>query len=99
MHVEDYPAQRVLQELGVRRRDALCGLHTGVPLTDRSVMDSGRLPNVVTLYRLGILAMARRAGGHIDQDELRRQIRITLLHELGHYHGLDEDDLEALGYG
>ena len=32
-------------------------------------------------------------------QELREQIRVTLLHELGHHHGLDEDDLEALGYG
>jgi predicted Zn-dependent protease with MMP-like domain len=99
MYVEDHPSTRLMQQMGVRRRQDLCGLHTGVPLTERSVLISGVLSNAIYLYREGILWMATDRRGRIDQEELRRQIRITLLHELGHYHGLDEDDLEALGYG
>jgi len=99
LHVEDYPSDEVLDEMGVERRDELCGLYTGIPLDQRSVLHSGQLPDVVTIYREGILAAAEDARGRITADELRRQIRITILHELAHHHGLDEEELARLGYG
>lgn len=99
LHVEDYPSRRVMEQTGARRRDALCGLYTGIPLGERSVEQSGTLPDVVTIYRQGILAAASDARGRIRKDRLREEIRITVLHELGHHHGLDEDDLRELGYG
>ncbi|NQT37246.1 MAG: metallopeptidase family protein [Planctomycetes bacterium] len=99
LHVEDYPSDNVLAETGVRYREALCGLYTGVPLTERSVSHSGQLPDVVTIYREGILAISEDDRGKVSRGSLRRQIRITLLHELAHHHGLDEDELAALGYG
>ena len=57
------------------------------------------LPDVVTVYREGIAAYAADARGHVRDDRLRREIRITILHELGHHHGLSEDNLRQLGYG
>lgn len=99
LHVEDYPSQEVLAQTGIWRRDGLCGLYTGVPLGEKSVERSNLLPDVVTIYREGILAAARDARGHIGRERLRREIRITILHELGHHHGLEEDDLDDLGYG
>lgn len=98
--VDDEPAGDVLTEFGLdpaseEDRASLCGLHTGVPITDRSIEADGVLPSQVHIYRLGIVS---EAGGWDDEDELYRQIRITILHELGHEMGLDEDDLEALGY-
>ena len=98
MYVEDHPSRRLMQQLGVRHRRSLCGLYTGIPLTERRVQISGVLSDAIYLYREGILAMATRRRGRIDEEELRRQIRITLLHELGHYHGLSEAELEDLGY-
>ena len=98
LYVEDYPSREVMREMGVRRRDELCGLYTGIPLIDRSVEQSPTLSDVVQIYREGILSLATDENGHIDEPELREQIRVTILHELGHYHGLDEDDLEKLGY-
>ncbi len=98
LHVEDYPSRRVMAELGVEYRDDLCGLYTGVPLNERSVTQSGNLPDVVTIYREGILAAAADSRGEISRKRLRSQIRITILHELAHYHGLSEADLEQLGY-
>jgi predicted Zn-dependent protease with MMP-like domain len=98
MYVEDYPSRRLMRQMGVRRRRDLCGLYTGIPLTKRHVEHSGVLSDAIYLYREGILSLAVDRRGRIDEDELRRQIRITLLHELGHYHGLDEDELEELGY-
>jgi predicted Zn-dependent protease with MMP-like domain len=99
LHVEDYPSAEVMAETGVRRRQHLCGLYTGIPITRRSVEHSGTLPDVVTIYREGILSAARDHRGRITTDRLRQQIRITILHELAHHHGLDEDELRELGYG
>lgn len=99
LHVEDYPSDDVMAKTGVRHRSQLCGLFTGIPITDRSIRHSGTLPDVVTVYREGIMAMAADAYGRIRTDRLREEIRITILHELAHFHGLDEDDLRQLGYG
>ncbi len=99
LHVEDYPPPELLKEKGIDEPDELCGLFTGVALTERSVEDSGRLPDVVTIYRLGILAAARDNEGRLQASRLREEIRITILHELAHFHGLDEEQLEELGYG
>lgn len=99
LHVEDYPSAEVMASTGVTRRDQLCGLFTGIPLTDHSVLHSGQLPNVVTIYREGILAAAEDDSGRVAYDNLFEEIRVTVLHELAHHHGLDEDELAELGYG
>jgi predicted Zn-dependent protease with MMP-like domain len=96
--VEDHPSKEVMRDLGVSDRGELCGLYTGVPLDARSVSDPARLPDVVMIYREGILRASEDDSGSITEHELLRQIRITVLHELGHYHGLDEEELAALGY-
>ncbi len=99
LHVEDYPSARVMAEMDVQYRDELCGLYTGIPLTDRSVQQSGTMPDVVTIYREGIVAMATDPDGQVRPDRLRQEIRTTLLHELAHHHGMDEEELRRLGYG
>ena len=96
--VEDYPSDRIMRRLGVRRRHHLCGLYTGIPLTQRSINHSGVPSDVIHVFREGVMALATDQNGRLSETELRRQIRITLLHELGHHHGLDEDELERLGY-
>jgi predicted Zn-dependent protease with MMP-like domain len=94
--VDDRPDPRLLAELDMHDDpDGLCGLHSGVPLTERSVEDPWAA-EVIHLFRAGIIAVA---GGEDATDaDLLREIRITLLHEIGHHFGLDEDDLAALGY-
>jgi len=99
LHVEDHPSPRVMAELGVRRRNQLCGLYTGIPISERSIQHSGQMPDVVTIFREGILAAARGYDGRLRRDRLREEIRITVLHELAHHHGIDEDELWELGYG
>ena len=98
LHVEDYPPPEVLREHGVRYRDELCGRYTGIPITQKSVEHSGTLPDVVTIYREGILAAAADRYGRVSRKRLRKQICITILHELGHHHGLSEEELRQLGY-
>ncbi len=99
LHVEDGPPDEVLNQLGVSSAEHLCGLYTGIPLTERSIELPWKLPDVVTIYRRGILRQATDDTGRVSPAELERQIWITILHEVGHHHGLDEDDLAELGYG
>jgi len=99
MYVEDYPSASVLRRMGIRHRRQLCGLYTGIPLDSRSVEHSGVLSDAIHIYREGILSLATDGRGDIDEPELRRQMRITVLHELGHHFGMTERDLRELGYG
>jgi predicted Zn-dependent protease with MMP-like domain len=96
--VEDEPDLEDFEELGLDPDTTdLCGLHQGIPLTHKSVEHSGTMPDEMKLFRGGILRLCRRQG-RISVTQLRRQIRITLLHEIGHHFGLTEEDLAALGY-
>ena len=76
-------------------RDELCGLHTGVPNTEKSVEEAHELPEEIRVFRRGIVA---HAGGWSVPESVHEEIRITVLHEIGHHFGLDEDDLAELGY-
>ena len=97
--VEDYPSDEVMRRMRVRHRSSLCGLYTGIPLTERSINHSGVPSDVIHIYRQGILSQARNPGGRFDPADLRNQIRYTILHEYGHHVGLTERDLRQLGYG
>ena len=102
--VEDEPSAKLLADMGMDpRRTELCGLHQAVPLTERSVYDTGMLPGRMMLFRGPILRVAGYRYSPIrdeaGRDQLNTQIHITLLHEIGHQFGLDEDDLTRLGYG
>ena len=99
LHVEDYPSDEVMDRTGVEYRDDLCGLFTGIDLPRKSIEHSGTLPDVVTIYREGIVRAAADQTGRVTAESLREQIRITVLHELAHFHGLDEEELQHLGYG
>ena len=69
----------------------LFGLYQGVPLPERGDM-SGQLPDKISIYRIPL------EESFPDPDELEEEIRITVLHELGHYFGLDEGRIAELGY-
>ena len=100
--VEDRPSDALLEELGMDAGQAseLCGVYCGVGLTNRSVEDSLTEPETITIFREGILALvSERAEAESSIEELlAHEIRVTILHEIGHHFGLDEDDLDALGY-
>ncbi len=96
--VEDYPSQDVLEAMDIEYIDELCGLHDGVPLTERGTGHSGVMPEAIYLFREGLLTLSMDDEGYVDEDELKKQIRITVLHEIGHHFGLEEDDLKKLGY-
>jgi predicted Zn-dependent protease with MMP-like domain len=97
--VEDYPSPQVMRRMRVRHRSQLCGLYTGIPLNKRSINDWGVPSDVIHIYREGILSQATRRDGTISVPRLQKQIRITILHEYGHHHGLTERELREMGYG
>ena len=72
--------------------ERLYGLYEGVPLTERGAGYYGVLPDRITIFR-----------GPLERDfatqELEKQVRITVVHEIAHYFGFDEERLEELGWG
>ena len=71
----------------------LLGLYHGTALTRRSVEDSGRMPDVIYIFQTDIEEVVN------SEAELVEQVRVTVLHEIGHHFGLDEEDLRRVGYG
>lgn len=92
--VEDLPgpeAEGSLDPHGQEHGDTLLGLYVGVPLVERYAADP-MMPDCIYIYRLPILSMCD------THEAVVREIRTTLLHEIGHYLGLSEQDLDRLGY-
>jgi predicted Zn-dependent protease with MMP-like domain len=69
----------------------LLGLYHGVPLTDRGSNYAWVAPDTITLYRATIM----RVAGH-DEDQVRAQVRRTVVHEVAHHFGIDDDRLHEL---
>jgi predicted Zn-dependent protease with MMP-like domain len=105
--VEDHPSPQLMAELGLDPDDAsLCGLHSGCSLLEQSVEALCEIPEHMHLFREGIIEHAGGWEPRTDDDgtalggqqRIEQEIQITLLHEIGHHFGLDEDDLDRLGY-
>lgn len=90
--VEEWPDPEVMESVG--GEGVLFGLYDGVPLPEREGgPGAAALPDRITIYRQPILRSCK------TRAQAEREIRITLWHELGHYLGLGEEDLDRLGYG
>jgi predicted Zn-dependent protease with MMP-like domain len=87
--VQDYPDERRPRRQQPAGSELLLGEFHGIPRTEKSVFEPGP-PDRIFLYRKNIEAICA------NDDEIREQIQLTLLHELGHYFGLAEDELEHL---
>jgi predicted Zn-dependent protease with MMP-like domain len=84
--VEEEPDPDDLEELGMEPDEELFGLYQGVPLSERAGAYSA-LPDRIAIYRGPILRFCR------NRREVIREVRDTVVHELGHHFGLDEDDM------
>ena len=89
--VEDFADDETLKSMGIEDPFELSGLYEGVPLTERSVDQSGRLPDTVRLFRRPILD--EWADG---DDTLEHLVAHVLVHEVGHHFGLSDEDMHAL---
>ncbi len=93
MVIEKTPKKSQLKAMGLNpQRSALYGLYEGTPLSKRSALDAPLLPDKITLFSEPLTQNFQ------DPSELRNQIRLTILHEIAHYFGMDEEQIEKLGY-
>lgn len=90
--VMDLPDRDMAREARADRY-GLLGLYRGVPLTEQSVEQVVQMPARIILFKKNIERMCE------TRDEVIEQIRVTLLHEIGHHFGYDEEELDDLGYG
>lgn len=91
--VEDWPDERTLAEMGIEPPDTLYGLYQGVDLTHRDSTYGNVLPDTVTIYQ-----------GPIEEDcadpaEMAQLVRETVVHEIGHFFGLDDDTMHQIEEG
>ena len=90
--VESEPTEEELRQAGVGPGGSLLGLYQGIPQTRRGTWYGSVLPDRIVIYQRPIESVA---GSLL---EIRRQVRITLMHEVGHHFGLREQDLSDAGY-
>jgi predicted Zn-dependent protease with MMP-like domain len=90
--IEDEPSPEQLAENGLGPDDGLYGLYEGVPRTEYAA-DWSAVPNRITLFRRPL------EEDFPDATELEEEVRMTVLHELAHHLGIDDDRLDELGAG
>lgn len=88
---DDYPDADVLQEMQAKSPFDLLGLYQGWPLPERGSGYGGHPPDVIHLYRQPILAYCREHG-----ENVARCVRHVLIHEIGHYFGFSDTEMEAI---
>lgn len=75
----------------------LLGLYEGTPLTERGEWYAGVLPDRITIYRGPTLRFVADEGG--DSELVVEEVEVTVVHEIAHHFGIDDERLHALGYG
>jgi len=93
LEIKDRPSAKQLKQSGLEEDDLLLGLYVGHPMTQRSIEYSGVLPDAIYIFQEDVELATD------SEKELIEQVRVTVLHEIGHHFGMDEDDLDELGYG
>ncbi len=88
--VEDEPTAQLLEEMEIEPPDTLLGLYQGTPLTERGWDHGNTLPDRILLFQ-GPLERESE-----DEDDLIVAIGETLIHEIGHYFGLSEEEIEEI---
>ena len=91
LRIDDFAEQDVLDELGIEDPFDLSGLYTGRPIGDKSVSDSGAMPDMIHLYRRPLLDEWIETGVALDA-----LVSHVVIHEVGHHFGLSDDDMHAL---
>ena len=88
--VEEYPPADLLEEMEIEAPDTLYGLYLGTPITERQSDDGNREPDQIVLYQ----------GPHeedaLNEDDLVAMVAETLIHEIGHYFGMSEEEIQEV---
>ena len=90
--IEEGPEPELLEELGLPADETLFGLYTGVPLPERSAVEPPLYPDVILIFRGPLMQSCESI------EMLEEEIEITVAHEVAHYLGMSEEELDRLGY-
>ena len=88
--VEDEPSQELLDEMEIEPGDTLFGLYQGTPLPERSWAFGNNLPDRISIYQRPTEEACE------TEDDIRDCVAETVIHEFGHYFGMDEDQIEEI---
>jgi len=93
--IEEWPTRDDLLSAGlsVRAKHSLLGLYHGVPMTERGAFYMA-FPDRISIYQKPIEAMVGP-----DENAIKQQVRRTVIHEIAHYYGIDDERLDELGWG
>ena len=91
--IEDRASRDLLLEMGLRSPSELLGLYQGVPLDRRGFYYGNVLPDKITLFKIPIESICK------TKEEIEEKVREVVIHEVGHYFGLDEERLRDLENG
>jgi predicted Zn-dependent protease with MMP-like domain len=91
--VEDRASRDLLSEMGLRSPSELLGLYQGVPLDRRGFYYGNVLPDKITLFQIPIESICK------TKEEIKERSREVVIHEVGHYFGLNDERLEELERG
>lgn len=90
--VQDRPSKGLLEEMGMRPDDLLLGVYEGTPLSERTLFEPPLYPDVIFLFQEDLEEVCETL------EEIEREIEITVVHEVAHFLGMDEERLAELGY-
>jgi predicted Zn-dependent protease with MMP-like domain len=92
--IEDYPSDEIVRNMQLRTKHDLLGLYQGIPLTKRGTWYgmSPIVPDKISLYQKNIEDAGR------TEDGIRRKIHEVLIHEIGHYFGMNEEEIRSAGF-
>ena len=91
--VEEEASREILEDMGLRSPRDLLGLYQGIPFDRRGFYYGNVLPDKITLFKNPIESVCR------NKEEVEKKVREVVIHEVGHYFGLDDERLEELGNG
>lgn len=87
------PSPELLEELGFAPDEELFGVYSGVPLPERSPTEPPLYPDIIHIFQEPLEAFCR------SREELIEEIEITIVHEIAHFVGFSDEELESFGYG
>ena len=90
--IEDYPSAELLGRMDIPPEDTLFGLYEGVPLTERGYFADPLHPDRIFIFQRAIEDECE------SEAEIKDEVKITLVHEVAHFFGMDDDYLEEIGY-
>lgn len=93
IEIRDRPSPQQLTGVGLDKGELLLGLYHGHPRTERHVDAGPALPDIIYIFQYNIERACE------SRQDLVRQVRTTVLHEIGHHFGMSEEHLDDLGYG